>query len=41
MCVPVVCSCGKTTWQGCGLHVEDVRVQVSPDDWCDGIHEDS
>lgn len=37
MCYAVRCGvCGKTTWEGCGLHVEDVRSTVPPDQWCDG-----
>jgi len=39
MCYPVTCeTCGKTTWAGCGEHVESVRVQVPSDEWCDGSH---
>ncbi|WEV77457.1 hypothetical protein O9K63_12765 [Janibacter cremeus] len=35
MCVPVRCtSCGKTTWSGCGEHVDEVRAQVRAEDWC-------
>ena len=35
MCMPVQCtSCGKTTWSGCGEHIDDVRAQVRPEDWC-------
>lgn len=37
MCHPVTCTtCGKTTWQGCGQHVEDVRRAVPADEWCGG-----
>lgn len=37
MCQPVQCSvCGKTTWVGCGQHIEDVRRQVPDDQWCPG-----
>lgn len=37
MCRPVACKeCGKTTWAGCGEHVEDVKVQVPADQWCGG-----
>lgn len=29
MCSPVTCStCGKTTWQGCGLHVDEALAGV-------------
>jgi len=39
MCSPVRCEvCGKTTWIGCGLHVDAVRAQVPPDQWCGGVH---
>lgn len=42
MCQPVRCEvCGKTTWQGCGLHIDSVKAQVPPDQWCDGVHEQS
>jgi hypothetical protein len=35
MCHPVRCaSCGKTTWSGCGLHVDDVMANVAPDQRC-------
>ncbi len=37
MCRPVTCGvCGKTTWAGCGLHIEEVRVRVPADQWCAG-----
>ncbi|WP_281221092.1 hypothetical protein [Nocardia uniformis] len=37
MCYPVNCpSCGKTTWDGCGEHVDDVRAQIPAAQWCDG-----
>lgn len=37
MCRPATCDiCGKTTWAGCGLHIEEVRVQVPADQWCGG-----
>ena len=40
MCYPVVCTtCGKTTWDGCGAHIDDVRNAVPPQQWCDGHHE--
>ena len=39
MCYPVPCSvCGKTTWDGCGEHVDAVKAQVAADQWCDGEH---
>ncbi|MFN8068895.1 MAG: hypothetical protein U0R77_08965 [Mycolicibacterium insubricum] len=35
MCYPVTCpKCGKTTWDGCGLHVDEVRAKVPPQQWC-------
>jgi hypothetical protein len=37
MCYPVRCNvCGKTTWAGCGLHVEAVKCSVPSTQWCDG-----
>lgn len=37
MCRPVTCStCGKTTWAGCGNHVEQVRASVPAGQWCGG-----
>lgn len=39
MCRPVPCEvCGKTTWAGCGEHVDQVRAQVPAEQWCDGQH---
>ncbi|GAB2468668.1 hypothetical protein [Xylanimonas ulmi] len=41
MCYPVTCStCGKTTWAGCGQHVDSVKDQVPPAQWCGG-HDDA
>ncbi len=35
MCYPVKCpKCGKTTWDGCGSHVDDVRKTVPAEQWC-------
>lgn len=35
MCSPVACpTCQKTTWRGCGQHVDQVKAQVRPEDWC-------
>ncbi|WP_169729830.1 hypothetical protein [Corynebacterium vitaeruminis] len=35
MCRPVKCSnCGKTTWAGCGQHIDQVKASVKPGDWC-------
>lgn len=37
MCYPVTCAtCGKTTWDGCGQHVDSVRAQVPAAQWCGG-----
>ncbi len=37
MCRPVTCStCGKTTWAGCGEHVDQVKATVAADQWCAG-----
>lgn len=39
MCYPVACSvCGKTTWDGCGQHVDQVKAAVSAEKWCGGEH---
>ena len=39
MCKPVRCEvCGKTTWAGCGEHIDEVRAQVPADQWCPGEH---
>lgn len=39
MCRAVTCKkCGKTTWAGCGQHVESVRAGVPAAQWCDGSH---
>ncbi|ACZ30990.1 hypothetical protein Xcel_1971 [Xylanimonas cellulosilytica DSM 15894] len=41
MCYPVPCeTCGKTTWAGCGQHVDGVKAQVPAAQWCAG-HEDA
>ena len=35
MCRPVPCSkCGKTTWAGCGQHIDQVKAQVPAGQWC-------
>jgi hypothetical protein len=37
MCRPTTCkTCGKTTWAGCGDHVEQVKASVAAGQWCDG-----
>lgn len=36
MCRPVECpNCKKTTWAGCGAHVEAVKASVPPEQWCE------
>lgn len=41
MCRAITCStCGKTTWAGCGQHVDQVRRGVPAGQWCGG-HEDA
>ena len=40
MCYPVKCSvCGKTTWAGCGQHIDSVKASVPAADWCPGHDE--
>jgi len=37
MCRAVTCrKCGKTTWAGCGQHVDSVLRDVRPTDRCQG-----
>lgn len=37
MCRATVCrTCGKTTWAGCGMHVEQVLAGVPRADRCPG-----
>lgn len=39
MCRAVTCRvCGKTTWAGCGEHIETVRRTVPATQWCNGKH---
>lgn len=39
MCRAVKCrTCGRTTWTGCGQHVQAVKTTVPPSEWCDGSH---
>ena len=39
MCRPVRCDvCGKTTWAGCGQHIDSVKAQVPAAQWCNGRH---
>ena len=40
MCRPATCrTCGKTTWAGCGQHVDQVMAGVPRTDRCPG-HDD-
>lgn len=42
MCTSTKCrTCGKTTWTGCGQHIDTVKANVPAADWCDGNHEKS
>ncbi len=35
MCSPVTCeTCGKTTWAGCGLHIEQALESVPVEGRC-------
>lgn len=35
MCAPVTCpSCGKTTWAGCGQHIDEALAGVPKADLC-------
>ncbi|KAL5525611.1 hypothetical protein ACEPAG_6947 [Sanghuangporus baumii] len=35
-CKKVQCSkCGKTTWAGCGMHVDSVMADVAPENKCE------
>lgn len=39
MCRPTKCrTCAKTTWAGCGQHVEMVKRSVPASEWCNGSH---
>ncbi|WP_025135016.1 hypothetical protein [Leucobacter sp. PH1c] len=39
MCRPTTCStCQRTTWAGCGQHVDMVRASVPRSEWCNGSH---
>ncbi|MGO1545328.1 MAG: hypothetical protein ACTHXA_13420 [Gulosibacter sp.] len=42
MCRPTKCkTCGKTTWAGCGQHIDAVKANVPASDWCPGNHPQS
>ncbi len=37
MCRPTTCkTCGKTTWAGCGMHVDQVMASVPTEQRCPG-----
>ena len=37
MCRAAKCRvCGKTTWAGCGMHVDAVKRSVPAGQWCGG-----
>ena len=37
MCSPITCHvCGKTTWTGCGQHIEQALAGVPQDQRCTG-----
>lgn len=39
MCRPTTCrTCRKTTWAGCGQHIQMVRRSVPASEWCNGKH---
>ena len=39
MCSAVKCKvCKKTTWAGCGNHVDSVKRGVPAANWCNGKH---
>lgn len=41
MCRAVACrTCGKTTWAGCGQHVDQVMRGVATNQRCRGHHDD-
>ncbi len=41
MCRPATCkTCGKTTWAGCGQHVDQVMAGVAHADRCPGHPQD-
>ncbi|RMI29449.1 hypothetical protein [Nocardia stercoris] len=37
MCYAVPCqTCSKTTWAGCGQHIDEVKAGIPADRWCAG-----
>jgi hypothetical protein len=42
MCRPTKCkTCAKTTWAGCGRHIDQVKASVPADRWCPGHTRDT
>nr|WP_081503490.1 hypothetical protein [Salinibacterium sp. PAMC 21357] len=42
MCRAVTCRvCGKTTWAGCGDHIQSIKRSVPASNWCNGKHTQS
>ncbi|GEB98293.1 hypothetical protein [Corynebacterium flavescens] len=42
MCRAVNCkSCGKTTWAGCGNHIDSVKATVPAEQWCTCTRDDA
>ncbi len=42
MCRATTCpTCHKTTWTGCGMHIDSVKSSVPRGQWCNGEHSQS
>ena len=42
MCRAVRCkTCAKTTWAGCGQHINQVKAGVPEGEWCPGGHSEA
>ena len=42
MCQATTCGvCGKTTWKGCGQHIDSVKAKVPANQWCPGEHSEA
>lgn len=42
MCRATTCkTCGKTTWAGCGQHIDSVKRTVPAGQWCAGHEKQS
>jgi len=42
MCRAITCRvCGKTTWAGCGDHIQTIKRTVPASQWCNGKHTQS